>query len=182
MDYFNFDLKTFIPHIVKTGVTILIFIIIRYLAIKFIRRITAYKDNLNKRANLIIKYLNFIWGFFLIVSLIAIWGLDTKEISSFFISIAAFIGVAFFAQWSVLSNITGGIVLFFSYPFKIGDVIRIMDKDFPIIARIDDISAFYIILTTQNGETITYPNNMMLQKAVVLIYDQETISSIPTKY
>lgn len=181
MEYFAFDFKSFIPHIVKTGITILIFIIIRYLAIKFIRRITVFKDNLNKRANLIIKYLNFIWGFFLIMTLIAIWGLDTKEISSFFISIAAFIGVAFFAQWSVLSNITGGIVLFFSYPFKIGDAIKIMDKDFPILARIEDITAFYIILTTKEGETITYPNNMMLQKAVILIDDLEIINSIPIK-
>ena len=182
MEYFVFDLKTLLPSIIKSGVTLLIFIFIRYIAIKFIRKITVFKDNLNKRANLIIKYLNFIWGFFLILALIAIWGLDTKEISSFFISIAAFIGVAFFAQWSVLNNITGGIVLFFSYPFKIGDVIRIMDKDFPIIARIDDISAFYIILTTKEGETITYPNNMMLQKAVVLIDDIEIIKSIPIKY
>ena len=43
-------------------------------------------------------------------------------------------GVAMFAQWSILSNITSGIILFFSFPFKIGDLILIHDKDFPIEA------------------------------------------------
>jgi hypothetical protein len=28
--------------------------------------------------------------------------------------------VYMFAQWSILSNITSGIILFFSFPFKIG--------------------------------------------------------------
>jgi small-conductance mechanosensitive channel len=62
-----------------------------------------------------------------------------------------------FAQWSILSNITSGI-LFFSFPFKI-DIIRIHDKDFPIVAEIEDIRAFHVALKTKEGEMIIYPNN-----------------------
>jgi hypothetical protein len=61
-------------------------------------------------------------------------------------------GVAMFAQWSILSNITSGIILFF-FPFKIGDVIRIHDKDFPIEAEIEDIRAFHVALKTKDGES-----------------------------
>lgn len=60
-------------------------------------------------------------------------------------------------------------VLFFSFPFKIGDRIRIQDKDFPTEAFIEDIKAFHIHLRTDDGELITYPNNLLLQKGVSLI-------------
>ena len=74
-----------------------------------------------------------------------------------------------FAQWSTLSNITSGVILFFSFPYKIGDRIRIQDKDFPNEAIIEDIKAFHINLRTDEGELVTYPNNLMLQKGVVVI-------------
>ncbi|UYW02193.1 mechanosensitive ion channel family protein [Flavobacterium agricola] len=181
MDFLPFDIKPFLPQIISTTVTILIFACIRFVVINFIKRITQLKDNLNNRSALIIKYINFFLGFILALILTGIWGLDTDQISSFAISTAAFIGIALFAQWSVLSNITGGIVLFFSYPFKIGDVIKVQDKDFPVLARIEDITAFYIILTTNEGQTLTYPNNMMLQKGIEIIKDIETIDSIPPR-
>ena len=181
MDILNLDIKSFLPQIISTGITLLFLSVFRYLAVKFVLKITQAKDRLSKRSNLIVKYVNFVWSFLLIISFTAIWGLNPKEISSFLISITAFVGVAFFAQWSVLSNITGGVVLFFSYPFKIGDVVKIQDKDFPLTARIEDITAFYIILTTTDGDTITYPNNMMLQKAIIIVDDLEIINSIPNK-
>lgn len=59
--------------------------------------------------------------------------------------------------------------MFFAFPFKIGDRIRIQDKDFPIEAEIDDIKAFHTILITAEGERISYPNNLFLQKAVVVL-------------
>ncbi len=59
--------------------------------------------------------------------------------------------------------------MFFAFPFKMGDRIRIQDKDFPIEAEIDDIKAFHTILITAEGERISYPNNLFLQKAVVVL-------------
>tara|TARA_B100000929_G_C15377639_1_gene376647 strand:+ start:286 stop:504 length:219 start_codon:yes stop_codon:yes gene_type:complete len=59
--------------------------------------------------------------------------------------------------------------MFFSFPYKIGDTIKIHDKDMPIEAEIEDIKAFHLHLRTGDGELITYPNNLMLQKAVSLI-------------
>ena len=39
----------------------------------------------------------------------------------------------------------------------------------PIEALIEDIKAFHLHLRTDEGELITYPNNLILQKAVSLI-------------
>jgi small-conductance mechanosensitive channel len=84
-------------------------------------------------------------------------------------SITTVVGVAMVAQWSILSNITAGIILFFSYPFKIGDTIRIHDTDFPVIAEIKDITAFYVNMINENGERVIYPNNLLLQKGISII-------------
>jgi small-conductance mechanosensitive channel len=81
--------------------------------------------------------------------------------------------VALFATWSILSNVTAGIILFFSFPFKIGDKIKIQDDDFPLEAVITDVRAFYIELKTDEGYLVTYPNNLFLQKGVALISKQE---------
>ena len=91
------------------------------------------------------------------------------QIFLFISSVLTVIGVAFFAQWSILSNVTAGIIVFFSFPFKIGDKIRILDNEFPIEAEIKDISSFYTLLRTTNGEKISLPNNLLLQKAIVII-------------
>ncbi|NJW55295.1 mechanosensitive ion channel domain-containing protein, partial [Salinimicrobium oceani] len=53
--------------------------------------------------------------------------------------------------------------------YKIGSRIKIHDKDLPIEAVIEDIRAFHLHLRTLEGELITYPNNLILQKAVSLI-------------
>ena len=101
--------------------------------------------------------------------IISIWGIKPEQIFLFISSVLTVIGVAFFAQWSILSNITAGIILFFSSPFKIGNVIKIMDKDYPIEAKIIDIRSFYTLLKTAQGEEITFPNNLLLQKGVVVM-------------
>ena len=104
-----------------------------------------------------------------VTTLIVIWGVQTEDIFITISSIATVIGVAMFAQWSILSNITSGMVLFFSFPFRIGDTIKIHDKDFPIEAEIEDISTFHVNLKTKDGEKIIFPNNLLLQKGISII-------------
>ena len=104
-----------------------------------------------------------------ITALIIIWGVQAKDIIIAFSSIVTVVGVAMFAQWSILSNITSGVILFFSFPFKIGDIIKIHDKDFPIEAEIVNIGAFHVFLKTDDGEQIIYPNNLLLQKGISIL-------------
>ncbi|MDT0690660.1 mechanosensitive ion channel [Salegentibacter sp. F188] len=121
------------------------------------------------RTRLMFKYIN-ILIFILAVFLLSIaWGVGWAEFSLIFSSVFAILGVALFAIWSILSNITCGVIMFFSFPYKIGDKIRIHDKDIPIEAIIEDIKAFHLHLRTLDGELITYPNNLILQKAVSLV-------------
>lgn len=154
---------------IGTGIVLILLVLLRVITTKLVRRYARLSQTIERRTNLVIKYLHLLINILLIIALIIIWGVQTKDIILAISSIATVVGVAMVAQWSILSNITSGIILFFSYPFKIGDTIHIHDKDFPVIAEIEDISAFYISMVNKDGERIIYPNNLLLQKGVSII-------------
>ncbi|WP_374505158.1 mechanosensitive ion channel domain-containing protein [Flavobacterium sp.] len=165
MSFFN----DFAREAIGTGIVLILLVLLRVITTKLVRRYARLSQTIERRTNLVIKYLHLLINILLIVALIIIWGVDAKDIIIAVSSIATVVGVAMVAQWSILSNITSGIILFFSYPFKIGDTIHIHDKDFPVIAEIEDISAFYISMVNKDGERIIYPNNLLLQKGVSII-------------
>lgn len=164
-----FSFKEYSQEILSTVVLIITLIALRVIVAKLIRRYASTSQLLEHRTNLVIKYIHVLMNILVLISLIVIWGVETKDIFITVSSIATVIGVAMFAQWSILSNITSGMILFFSFPFRIGDTIKIHDKDFPIEAEIEDISAFHVNLRTKEGERIIFPNNLLLQKGISIM-------------
>ncbi|WP_417199757.1 mechanosensitive ion channel domain-containing protein [Bizionia sp.] len=161
--------KNYESEILGSIILLLVLLIIRYIARKLIKKI-GHKAGINDaRIHLISRYatatLILIW---LLIETI-IFGAQFEEIAVVFSSIFAVIGIALFAIWSILSNITSGIIMFFNFPYKVGDKIMIHDKDFPIEAIIEDIAAFQLHLRLDNGDLVTYPNNLILQKPVTLL-------------
>ncbi len=155
--------------ILATSITFVALLIIKFVSTKTIRKIGRISDLNQARTRLVLKYVSIALFTIGIGALIFIWGVNFKEIGLLFSSVFAVIGVAMFATWSILSNVTAGIILFFSFPFKIGDRIRILDGEFSEEADILDIKAFHLYLQKDNGELVTYPNNLLLQKGVALI-------------
>lgn len=103
-----------------------------------------------------------------------VWGLKQNEIAIYVGTILTALGIAFFAQWSLLSNITSSLILFFNHPMKIGDNIKILDKDYPFEGEVLDLTYFYIHILTENGEIISIPNSIALQKAVSVLEKKRT--------
>ena len=157
--------------ILGTVFSIIILVIIRFAAVGTIRRIGRRSDISTSRTKLIVKYISLGITAIALVTITLIWGVNFRELGLIFSSIFAVIGVALFAQWSILSNITAGIILFLAFPFKIGDRIKIMDKELETEEEftIEDIKLYYIYLKNSQGHLITYPNNLMMQKAVTLL-------------
>ncbi len=152
-----------------TLIVAIILIIIRFALNKTADKV-GKRHNLNAaRTRLMLRYINFLIIFLAIFAPLFTWGYDLKQLALLISSIFAVIGIGLFAIWSILSNITSGVIMFFSFPYKIGDRIKIYDKDFPIEGIIEDIRAFHLHLRTNEGELVTYPNNLMLQKAVSLV-------------
>lgn len=101
-----------------------------------------------------------------IIAIIAIWSIDTKELLFFLTSLLTALGIAFLAQWSILSNITASLILFFKHPLRIGEPIKVLDKDFPIEGKVLKISLIFMHIQLDNGEHITIPNNIVLNKMI----------------
>lgn len=157
---------------ITSVVTMLVLLFTRFLSVQAIRRVGRISDLDKVRTRLIIKYVMVGHTLVFIVALIAIWGVSIRDLGIILSSVFAVIGVALFASWSILSNVTAGVILFFSFPFKIGDRIRVLDKDLGedfTEFTIEDIRAFHVHLRQPGGSLITYPNNLLLQKAVALL-------------
>jgi small-conductance mechanosensitive channel len=106
--------------------------------------------------------------FFLLFAsfMLFIWGVNQSELVYFITSLLTVVGIAFLAQWSILSNITSTLVIFFNHPVKIGDTITVMDKEFNVEGRVSDIGIFFLIIKTTEGDQITLPSNVFMQKMV----------------
>ena len=157
-----------------TGICLVTLLILKFIISKTIRKVGNLSDFVEARTKLISKYVSIFFTAMGIGIIALIWGIDFRNLGLFFSSVFAVIGVALFAIWSILSNITAGVILFFSFPFKIGDRIKIWDKEFDFEASyiIEDIRPFHVHLRKDNGELLTYPNNLMIQKAVTIISNQ----------
>lgn len=161
--------RTFQTELIATGIVLLFLFIVRIVAHKLVRKI-GKKSGINEaRINLICRYVSVTLVLIALLIEAFVFGAQLKELTLLFSSIFAVIGIGLFAIWSILSNVTSGIIMFFNFPYKVGDKIEIHDKDFPIQAIIEDIRAFQLHLRLDNGDLVTYPNNLMLQKAVTLV-------------
>lgn len=97
----------------------------------------------------------------------AVWGFSGQGVLVFFSSIFALVGIALFASWSLLSNITAALILFFGAPFRVGDRIRMLDGDNTVTGRVHDMGLIYLTLEDEDGNRFTLPNNILLQKTII---------------
>jgi len=119
------------------------------------------------RGKIIKKGVNTILLLLLVALVLVIWGVKESDISVYIGSILTVVGVAFFAQWSILSNITSSIIIFFNHAVRLEDTIIIMEgKDYQIEGRVSDIDLFFVTLKTEDGEEIILPNNIFIQKTI----------------
>ncbi len=142
---------------------------LRRFALKTISKIQQKFNLDSQRIRITHRLINAFSILLAFVFLTGIWGLDKSDLLFFVSSVLTVLGIAFFAQWSILSNITAGIILFFSHPIKIGQRIRIYDKEFDISGELLDISVFFLHVKNDEGKVITIPNNIALQKMMSVI-------------
>ncbi|MFC1584125.1 mechanosensitive ion channel domain-containing protein [Fibrobacterota bacterium] len=102
-----------------------------------------------------------------------VWGIDLNGILVFASSFFALVGIAFFASWSILSNITSGLILFFTRPFQIEDNIIIGEGEGAVQGEVVDMTLFSIKLQGENGRINSYPDNLVMQKNIILLSGQD---------
>lgn len=141
----------------------------------FFHKVGEIKKVPQKRIYYILKSVQILISIIALVILGMIWSVSFSGMMVFASSIFAVIGVALFAQWSILSNLTSSIIIFFSFPARVGDTIKVIDGDNSIIGKIEEISLFQIELTDKDGNTVFYPNNLFLQKPIIKLIENQTV-------
>ena len=115
-------------------------------------------DTLNKLAN----------TFILVLWLLAVSNVLGFGIQGVFLATSSFFaiaGIALFATWSILSNLTSSLILYFAFPFKVGDTIEFSDDDAPG-GELIEMTLFYLKICTPEDHIVSVPSNVAIQKIV----------------
>lgn len=160
---------------IKAAVAILV-IALTYISVRIFRRYvtnTAEKHhfaehrtvNITKTGKAIIYFISLI-----IISNVLGFGIQGVFIatSSFF----AIVGIAFFAVWSILSNVTASILLYFTFPYRLGD--RILIEGEPkYCGKLKDVTLMYLRIQTNTDSYITLPANVAIQKIITILSEED---------
>lgn len=159
-------MNVFTFQIVKTIFLVLVFLITKFFTQRLIKKIGLRFNYQSRRIKITNKIINALLVIMLLVFLMVIWGVKQTDFVVFLSTTMTILGVAFFAQWSLISNITSTLIIFFSHPIRIGDSLTIMDKDYEIEGVLNDIGVFFVTIKTRDNKKITMPSNIFLQKMI----------------
>ncbi|MGX1929277.1 mechanosensitive ion channel domain-containing protein [Flagellimonas sp. 2504JD4-2] len=163
------DFMSYKQEILITLILVIVIFGLNSLSKRAIRRF-GKTSSIDINSRKIIFYLsNLVFYGIGIILITLIWGVNLQEFSVFISSVLAIVGIGFVAQWSILSNLTASVILFFSHPLRLGDRIRVLDSDFDWTGKVEDISGFYLFMRTDDGRRITIPTNLVIQKGIEIL-------------
>ncbi|MCG9678519.1 mechanosensitive ion channel family protein [Vibrio sp. Isolate23] len=158
-----------LQQLILGALLILVYISLRRIGKRALITVAEKKQVTLARTQFVVKVFHVSTFCLFAAMFILLLGIGYGDISLFLSSIFAVLGVALVAQWSILSNISASVLIFFVFPYRIGDQVKVCEKDEDISGVIIDITMFHVLLRHENGNIITYPNTLLLQKGVIKI-------------
>ena len=160
-------LERFLLEIVLSVVLIVLGYLLRIVNRKIIESVSRKNAIRIERRLLLEKFSSFSITAFAVICLILVWGVNVTSIFVLVTSILGVIGIAFFAGWSLLSNIFAAFLLFYASPFKMEDEVTVMDGPNTVTGRVVNMTLFFVFVEDAEGNRVTVPNNLVLQRAVM---------------
>lgn len=158
-------MKTIHIQIIETIIILSSYVII-YFVFKTVINNFLKKTRLERsRRKMVIKGILLFTTITAIILLTGVWGFKQNEIALFASTILTALGIAFFARWSLLSNITSSILVFFNHPVKLGDYIKVLHKDYHYEGEVTEMNYFFVHIKTNENEIITIPNSHFFEKS-----------------
>ena len=114
--------------IIESLIIISIYILVRIGSNKVINKNLTNKLLHRSRGKIVKKAVNITLLIVCLSLILIVWGVNQSDLAAYVGSILTVVGVAFFAQWSILSNITSSIIIYFNHSVKIDEIITIMGK------------------------------------------------------
>ena len=110
------------------------------------------------------KIVNGLLLFLAVIVVLALWGLDFKNVGVILSSVLGLVAIGFVAVWSILSNVLAGFFMFLSDAFRLEDRITILPDE--ISGTVYQMKLMFVVLKDDNGDLLHVPNNVMIQKIV----------------
>jgi small-conductance mechanosensitive channel len=157
------DLEPYHVRIAETAIALLGFAMLRLLAQRLIHAELIRSALKRREAQEVQRLATLLLALVLAIVVSAVWGVDQGQILIFATSVVTVLGLALFAEMSILSNITACLVLFFQHPVKIGDRIRVFDQDHWVEGELLDITYFFVFVRTERDGIISIANALLLK-------------------
>ncbi|MDP5140833.1 MAG: mechanosensitive ion channel family protein [Spirosomaceae bacterium] len=152
--------------LIETAVVLLLLIVGSRVSKRLIEQ-AGVKFSYHKTRIKIVKKITTIVLYLLAIGiLLLVWGIAPSELAAYLASLFTVVGIAFLAQWSIISNITSTLIIFFNHQVNIGDSVVVLDKDYSVSGKISDIGLFFIIIKVETDEYVSIPSNVFMQKMV----------------
>ncbi len=123
-------------------------------------------EHRKQRARLL---LNIITTIIFVCVLLVMWGIELRGLLVVGSSLFALLGVALFAAWSLLSNLTSFLILFTQNDCRIGRWVRVIDGANSIEGQITEMSFMSVQLKNSDGDIVLYPNNLFITRPVIVL-------------
>lgn len=146
--------------------SLIVYLIGKKAIFRIVNTVGAERDINTRRIQYVSLFCSIIWTAVVILGAVSLSDFGFNDLGLLLGSAFALLGVALFAQWSILSNITASIIVFFFFPYRVGDHVKIIDGENSIEGFIQEITLFHVILADHDQSITTYPNAMVFQKAV----------------
>jgi len=155
--------------IIVVGCYIILYFIFKIVINNFLKKTRLERS----RRKMAIRAIQLFSTMTAVILLTGVWGFKQSEIALFASTILTALGIAFFAQWSLLSTITSSILIFFNHPVKLGDHIKVLHKDYHYEGEVTEMNYFFIHIKTEDNEVITIPNSHFFQSSYSVLDKKE---------
>lgn len=154
--------------LVATVIVLLSYVVITRIAAPRIKKLIIESGFNNKSFVKANRGLKIFTAIIALIVVLFFWGFDFSVLFLISTSILALTGVAFFANWSVLSNVTCFFVIIFHRAIEQGSYVRVIDGDNYVEGFVHEINIFNVSLRTVDDEVIVYPNNLLISRPIVV--------------
>ena len=144
---------------------------LRWLARRLIRRLAARYELPLEVAVGARRLITFLIGFAALLAVLQVFGVSGGVLWTAFTGFAAVAAVAFFAAWSVLTNIFCAFLIMITRPFRLHDHVELLENgEKPgLRGRVVDLNLIYVTLQEfhpHGGESVLrVPNSLFFQRA-----------------
>lgn len=124
-------------------------------------------------------FLTTFFAFIAIILVAWLWHLDWRTLLLLGSSVFAIIGVALFASWSVLSNVTSFFILLSQGRVMHGTKIRVIDGANSLEGHIVEMGLFHFEIRDKDGNIIVYPNNLLIVRPIIVVEHEPEVDEEP---